>query len=192
MDLTAERVTEAIRQYPEVQPLAAVEAEHVEMLPDAFASGDYGWRTAEWVVQWYYRRFLGGYPDADRRATEDAYGENSYEAVENAVSTAVEAEPTAEKLHALTALDGVDVPVASAFLAFALPDRYVVLGEREWAVLRADGALADAYPDRPSARAYERYLDACRRVADRCDVGPWDLYRAMWVLGREPEASQER
>jgi hypothetical protein len=34
MDLTSDRVTAAVREYPDVQPLATVEAEHLEMLPE--------------------------------------------------------------------------------------------------------------------------------------------------------------
>ncbi len=185
MPLSTAAVDEGVDEYPSVQPLDAVEREHLELLPGTFADGDYGWRTAEWVVQWYYRRFLGGYPDDDRRAGEDAYDENGYEDVHDAVSAAVEAEATAAKLDALTALDGVDVPVATAFLAFAHPDRYVVVGEREWSVLREHDELDATYPDPPTAGGYERYLAACRTVADRCDRSLWDVYRALWVLGAD-------
>jgi len=187
MDLTPDRVAAAVDQYPDVQPLATVEAEHLEILPETFERGDYGWRTAEWVVQWYYRRFLGAYPDEERRAVEAAYDENDYEAVHDAIASAVEADATAEKLDHLTALEGVDVPVASAFLAFTHPDRYVAVGPREWTVVRDAGRLEESYPDPPPSEAYERYLDACRAVAKRCDRGLWDVYRALWVLGEGPE-----
>lgn len=185
MDLTAEVVADAVDEYRTVQPLSAVEAEHLEMLPDTFESGGYGWRGPEWVVQWYYRRFLGGHPDADRRAAEDAYGENTYEAVHDAIDGAVEATETSEKLRHLTALDGVDVPVGSAFLQYMHPAEYVVVGERTWSVLRDAGELDAPYPDPPSVPKYERYLATCRAVADRCGCSLWDLYRTLWVLGRD-------
>lgn len=185
MELTAEVIDETVSTYPDVQPLATVEEEHVEMLPGTFASGDYGWRDAEWVVQWYYRRFLGAYPDAERRAVEDAYGGNSFEDVRAAIAATVEGEGTAEKLERLTALEGVDVPVGSAFLQFIDPDRYLVVGEREWTVLREAEAVGDDYPDPPTIPAYERYLATCRSIADRCDRTLWELYRAIWVLGSE-------
>ena len=185
MGLETAEVEAAVEAYPDRQPLAAVEREHLELLPKAFAEGDFGWRDAEWVIQWYYRRFLGAVPDDKRRAREDAYDENDYEAVQDAIAGAVEAEGAAAKLEHLTALSGVGVEVGSAFLQFIEPDDYVVVGEREWTVLRAAGELDGDYPAPPSVQEYERYLDACRTVADRCDSDPRAVYRALWVLGRE-------
>lgn len=181
MELTAAAIEKAVREYPDVQPLSAVEREHLELLPEAFASGEYGWREAEWVVQWYYRRFLGGYPDADRRAAEDAYAENDFEAVRAAFAGAVEADSTHAALAAVIELQGVDVPVASAFLQFVDPTAYLVVGEREWETLRRAGGLEGAYPGQPTPQDYERYLAACRTVADRVECSLWDLYRTLWV-----------
>ena len=185
MELTADLVEEKIQTYPEIQPLAHAEEEHLEMLPDMLASGDYGWRDPEWIVQWYGRRFLGTIPNADQRAIEDAYDENDYEAVHDAISGAVDAEGVAEKLSHLTALSGVDVPVGSAFCQFIDPDRYVALDGRQWSVLQEAGELDEPYPETPEAADYERYLEAYRSIAERCDRDLWDLYRAVWVLGSE-------
>jgi hypothetical protein len=182
MELTAQAVDEAVREYPAVQPLSAVETEHLELLPDSFERGNFGWRDAEWVVQWYFRRFLGSYPDAERRAVEDAYGENGFEDVRAAIAAAVAADEAVDALDRLTTLEGVDVPIGSAFLQFVDPDRYVVVGEREWTALRERGAIEDVYPEPPTAPKYERYLGACRTLADRCECDLWDLYRALWVL----------
>lgn len=183
MDLTPSFLEDRAEAYPEIQPLSAVEREHVEMLPGMFADGEFGWRDPEWVVQWYYRRFLGSYPDAERRAAEDAYGQNSYEDVDEAIRGATAADSAIEKLECLTALDGVDVSMASAFLAFLHPERCIVCSEREWETLRAAGELDDPYPDPPAPEAYESYLATCRAVADRCDVSLWRLYRALWAAG---------
>ncbi|MFC6873244.1 hypothetical protein [Halobellus marinus] len=185
MELTADVVDEKVREYPSVQPLSTAEAEHIELLPDTFASGDYGWRDAEWVVQWYGRRFLGTIPNADRRAIEDAYDENDYEKVHDAITGAVAADGAAEKLSRLTDLAGVDVPVGSAFCQYIDPDNYVVIDERQWSVLQETGELDEAYPETPDVSDYERYLDAYRSVAERCDRDLWDLYRAVWVLGSD-------
>jgi hypothetical protein len=185
MDLTPSLVEETAAAYEERQPLWAVEAEHVEMLPGLLGGGDFGWRDPEWVVQWYYRRLLGAYPDDRRRAAESAYGENDYEDVHAAVTGAAAADRTPEKLDRLTALRGVDVSVASAFLAFLHPERHLVCSEREWETLRAAGELDDPYPDPLSAAAYESYLATCRAVADRCDCSLWTLYRALWTLAED-------
>ena len=185
MNLTADVVAEHTRTYPEVQPFSMVEDEHRELLPKTFAAGDYGWRDAEWVVQWYGRRFLGGVPDRDRRALEDAYGDNDYDDVHDAISAAVEADTAAGKLEHLTQLAGVDVPIGSAFCQFIDPENYVVVDARQWQVLRSAGELDSEYPDPPTVKEYERYLETSRAVAERCDCSVWELYKALWVLGSE-------
>jgi hypothetical protein len=191
MDLTPSFVAESADTYREIQPLFAVEREHVEILPGMFADGEFGWRDPEWVVQWYYRRFLGGYPDAERRAAEAAYDENTYEDVHSAISGAVSADDVAGKLDEVTAVRGVDVPVGTAFLAFLDPDRYIVCSEHEWEALRATGELETPYPDPPDAAAYESYLETCRTVADRCEVSLWQLYRALWTIGEVGDGQTE-
>jgi hypothetical protein len=185
MDLTPSLVADRAEAYREVQPLFAVEEEHVEILSGMFADGEFGWRDAEWVVQWYYRRFLGAYPDVQRRAAEDAYDENTYEDVRAALSEAVATDDTTAKLDNLTALDGVDVPLASAFLAFLHPERYLVCSQREWETLRAADEIDVPYPDPLSGSEYESYLATSRAVADRCDCSLWTLYRALWTLAED-------
>ena len=167
MGLETAEVEAAVEAYPDRQPLAAVEREHLELLPKAFAEGDFGWRDAEWVVQWYYRRFLGAFPDDKRRAREDAYGENDYEAVRDAIAGAVEVDGAAAKLEHLTALSGVGVEVGSAFLQFIEPQAYLVVSHREWGVLRDGGELEAAYPDPPAGPEYERYLATCETLLAR-------------------------
>lgn len=185
MDLTPALVERKADAYEDRQPLFAVEDEHADILPEMLASGDFGWRDPEWVVQWYFRRLLGAYPDRERRAREDAYDENSYEEVHDAITGAVAAEGTASKLDHLTALSGVDVPVGSAFLQFLYPERYLVVSDREWGSLRAAGELDASYPDPPSVPEYETYVETCRAIADRCDCSLWTLYRALWTIGAE-------
>ena len=195
MDLTAVTVAEKERAYPDVQPLSTVEEEHVEILPEMFERGEYGWRDPEWVVQWYGRRFLGAMPNTERRELEGAYDENDYEDVHAAVSAAVEADDAAAMLASLTDLAGVGVEVGSAFCQFIDPDRYVVVDERQWSTLRSLGefdgfdALDIPYPDPPSVSEYERYLERYRAIADRCECDLWDLYRALWVIASEEETA---
>ena len=185
VNLTSDVVAEHSQTYPEVQPFSLVEDEHRELLPKMFEDGDYGWRDPEWVVQWYGRRFLGGFPDRDRRALEDAYDDNDYDDVHDAISAAVDADTAAEMLEHLTDLAGVDVPIGSAFCQFIDPDNYVVVDERQWGILRDAGEFDSAYPDPPTVAEYEQYLETYRAVAERCDCSVWELYRALWVLGRE-------
>ncbi len=184
MELTRSFVESEAREYREREPLFAVEQENLETIPKAFASGEYGRRDAAWVVRWYYRRFLGDYPDAERRAAEEAFWDNDFEAVRSAIGDAVGAPDAAAGIESLTDLEAVDVPVASGFLMFVDPDAYVVVGPREWAALREADELAEPYPDPPSVQEYGTYLERCRAIADRFDCDLWTLYRALWRLSK--------
>lgn len=189
MELTRSLVEERAREYRETEMLYDAEQEHLEMLPGTFEGGAYGWRDAEWVVQWYFRRYLGAYPNADRRAREAAYGENDFDDVLDALSAVEASDDDEERVRLLTTLEGVDVRVASAFLHFAFPGRYLAVGDREWAVLHAAGELDEPYPDPPAVEAYLTYLAACRAVADRLGVDLQSLHRALWRLWNELETA---
>ncbi len=185
MELTHSVVQARAEEYQQEEPLYTVEQEQIDLLPKAFADGEFGWRDAEWVVRWYYRRFLGEFPNAERRELEEQFGRNDFETVRETIVTVASTPDLAERVDRLTALEGVDVQVASAFLFFVDPDAYVVLGEREWTVLREAGELDEPYPDSPSVADYERYLERCRSAADRLECDLWTLYRALWRLWKE-------
>lgn len=202
MDLSEAAVRDRAREYAEREPLYDVERQHVETVPEAFAADEYGRRDAQWVVRWYFRRYLGEYPDRERREREDAFRDNAFDEVIEAVGTAADAvggedddagdavgtdadrdghaDDVDAALDALTALAGVDVAVASAFLQFLAPSRFVAIDRRTWAVLVAAGELDGEYPDPPSVADYRRFDDACRAVAARTGVDAWTLYRALW------------
>jgi len=183
MELTRSLVASTAEEYREVEPLYAVEREHVEMLPETFRGDEYGWRDVEWVVQWYFRRHLGAYPDAERRATESSFRDNDFGDVVEALGAVAGTDSIAERLDHLTALDGVDVPVASAFLLFVFPDSCVPIGSREWAALRTAGVLDRPYPDAPGVDDYLAYHEQIADLTDRLGVDAWTLYRALWRLG---------
>lgn len=184
MDLTASLVEEKAREYERREPLFAVERDNVETLPGAFRDGEYTWKDAEWIVQWYYRRFLGEFPDAERRSIEEAYKGNDFETVAETLDAVLRTDEPTAKVRRLTTLDGIDVPVASAFLAFLFPDRYVVVGRREWRALYEAGELNGPYPASPSIEEYETYRSTCRTLAESFAVDLWTLYRALWRLGK--------
>lgn len=185
MTITRPLVEEHAEAYRESEPLYTVEQENVDLLPAAFERGEFGRRDAEWVVRWYYRRFLGAFPDAERRRIEEAFERNDYEAISEAIAGAVEADTVEAAIDHLTDLHGVGVPVASAFLMFIDPDRFVVVGEREWHTLHAHEELASPYPDPPTVAEYETYLETCREVADRVGCDLYTLYQALWRLWKE-------
>ena len=186
MELSESTVRDRAREYAASEPLYDVERQHVETVPKTFAGDEYGRRDAQWVVRWYFRRYLGEFPDRERREREDAFRDNAFDDVVDAVGTAADAVDGDEQLDvdaaldALTALDGVDVAVASGFLQFLAPSRFVAVDRRTWQVLAAAGELDGGYPDPPSIDEYRRFDDACRAVMERTDVDAWTLYRALW------------
>lgn len=182
VELSRDLVVSKAAEYEDEEALYAVEEEQIAGLPRAFASGNYGWRDAAWVVRWHYRRYLGDYPDDRRRVREDAFGRNDFEEVREAIGATVAANEAAEMVERLTVLEGVDVSVASAFLQFIDPGRFVVIGEREWAVLQGADELSEPFPAPPSIEAYEAYLEACRSIADRYDCDLVSVHRALWRL----------
>lgn len=189
MELTRDLVERKAEEYGREEPLYGVEREQIETLPGAFAAGEFGPRDAEWVVRWYYRRYLGAFPDDRRRAIEERFRRNDFEPVRRAVADAVATDDPGTRIERLTDLDGVGVPVASAFLLFVDPEFSIVVGDREWAVLRAADALADPYPDPPSIDEYRAYLEACRSLAEALDCDAWTLYRALWRLWKGADSA---
>lgn len=185
MNLTASLVEENAREYERREPLFAIERDNIETFPAAFRDDEFTWKDAEWVVWWYYRRFLGAFPHEKRRAIEEAYKQNEFETVRDVIRTVFQADESTERVRQLTTLDGVDVPIASAFLAYLFPERYVVVGEREWGVLFEADELEDDYPDSPSVAEYETYFETCCDVTSRFDVEPWTLYRGLWRLAKK-------
>lgn len=184
MRLTRTRIEQAAAEYAEEEPLYPVEEEGIETLPEAFAEGEFGFRDAEWVVQWYYRRYLGAYPKDRQRAREERFGGNERAATREAVTDAANAEGLGERIERLTELAGVDTRVASAFLQFIDPVRYVTVDERTWTVLQETGELNEPYPGDPTVEEYRRFLEVCRGVAEECGVDCWALYRALWRLSK--------
>lgn len=185
MELTRSLIERLSDEYQAEEPLATVADEHREMLPAAFATGEYGWRDAEWVVQWYYRRHLGAYPDRERRDAEDAFRENDSDDVRDAIAALQEldSDDPAQMLARLTDLEGVDVPIASAFLHFTYPGRFVVIGEREWRALEDAGEVDEPYTVPLSVDDYFAYDEVCMGLIDELDVDAVTFSRALWRLG---------
>lgn len=179
-------IVERSREYERREPLYEVERDRLETLPDAFEDRSLVWKDVEWIVRWYYRRYLGDFPSDRRRRAEDRYAENSWEDVEETLYRAIDADESTTALERLLTLDGVNVPVASAILRFANPDEYVVVDDRAWGVLYRADELADPYPDPPSVEEYLAFRERCVRLAESFDVELQTLYRALWrIAGAE-------
>ncbi|SEH54734.1 hypothetical protein SAMN05192561_1065 [Halopenitus malekzadehii] len=194
-DLTADTIAELSAAYRETEPIYAVEQEQRETLPEAFRAGEFGRRDAEWVVRWYFRRHLGAYPDRDRRAVEERFESNPFDDVIAAITTAadrIEEEDVAGAVTELTALEGVDVGVASAFLAFLDPESYPVVSEREWRALRECGTIAEPYPDLLGVDDYRRYRSACLEIAGETGHDLPAITHALWRHGADGGGGQDR
>lgn len=188
--LTTALVEGRAAAYEAREPFDMREREHIDTFPEALAADDLHWRDTEWVVRWYFRRYLDDYPHEDRTVIEDAYGENDFADVRDALEAALASDDAVDAVRRLTTLRGVDVRVASAFLAFFAPEAYIVVGERTWQALVSEYELYERYPDPLAPDDYATYLEACRTVADRLDVSLWTLYRALWRLGSDLEAEE--
>lgn len=180
MELTRSTVEASAAAYRREEPLYSVEREALDVFPSMFSAGRFGWRDAEWVVRWYYRRFLGEFPQRERQAAESRFGTNDFETVQQRIVDAVTVSDVRTKVDRLTDLAGVDVPVASAFLMFTDPESYIVVGEREWTVLFRTEELDEPYPDPPSVSEYETYLETARNLTERFECDMWTLYMALW------------
>jgi hypothetical protein len=187
------RVDEHVEAYRETAPFYPVEDEAIGSLGDAFRAGDYGRRDVEWVVRWYFRRRVGAVDHDERRAAEAAVEETEPRELRGALWDAIDALDAADSggdideadpahrraLDALTGIPGVDVAVASALLWFLEPDRFPVVGDREWRVVAALTDLDEGYPDPMTADAYDRYRDAARTLSERLGVDGWRLYMVL-------------
>lgn len=194
MELESGAIDEYAAEYRAEEPLYPVERESIESLPDAFRAGEYGPRDAQWVVRWYFRRYLSAYPHDERTTIEDRFADVDMGRVKSAIAEAIEAidgnESDAHEnaLESLTRLPGVDVRVGSAFLTFLDPDSYLPIGEREWAVLRESGSLTEPYPSPPTIEEYGRFLEAARECADAVDRDLRTLHLAIWRRWKETNA----
>jgi hypothetical protein len=187
------RVADHVEAYRESAPFHPVEAEAIGSLAEAFRAGEYGKRDVEWVVRWYFRRAVTDIDHEERRPVESAVSDAEPRELRGAMWDAIDAlddeigdPPHHRALDALTQIPGVDTEVATALLWFLDPDEYLVVGEREWAVVaaltddaRLDADLDDAYPEPMTVDAYDRYLDAVRELADRLGVDHWRLYMVI-------------
>lgn len=179
--LTKERITALEETYRQTAPFDLVEREHIAMLPSAFASGEFGRRDAEWVVQWYHRR--GSVADDQRRAAESQFRDNTNDTVVKTVKEATTAEGLTEKMTHLTSLAGVNIAIGGAFLSYMHPDQYVAVGPRTWRGLCGLKEQLRQYPNRLELAGYQEYLTTIRPIVQRTDCEPWAVYRALWQLG---------
>ncbi len=105
---------------------------------------------------------------------------NTPESIRQATTIALAAKSEAERIEALTALRGVGVPVASALLHFAFPDRYPILDYRALESL-GHTARRTTY----TTLFWISYQEACRQIARENGVSVRTLDKALWQHSRE-------
>ena len=181
--IDADTVRERNEEYLAREPLAVVEDDRLDTMPDAFRDGTFLWKDCEWIVRWYLRRPL----DGQSKPQETEFRHNRMRAIESAIDETVAADSIESRLGALLALDGVDVPIASAFLQFIEPESYAAIAEPCWDALVRAGELSGDYPDPVRPSAYRQYLESCRDLAAQAELRTVDIGRALWRLGREPD-----
>jgi hypothetical protein len=99
--------------------------------------------------------------------------------VEGITRAAFATEDEAERMAALCALRGVNLPTASVLLHFAFPDRYPII---DWRALESLGQ-----PRQPTytIEYWRAYVDACRKLAAQAGVTMRVLDKALWQYSRE-------
>jgi hypothetical protein len=93
------------------------------------------------------------------------------------------------RFEALTSLDGVSVPMASAILTLLYPRRYGVLDIRVWQLLYAMGAVTK----KRSGVGFDfnnwyQFLMIIRYFAKKLHVGARDIERSLFLVHREYQA----
>lgn len=83
---------------------------------------------------------------------------------------------TALRLNILTALSGVEIPVASAILTLCYPMHYSVIDFRNWYQLYGGTSRKGTY----TTREYTEYLKLIRAMASKFDVTTQEIDIAIW------------
>lgn len=180
--LTRTVVEELNRDYERTEAFYLVEQERLETMPEAVREGTLSWKDVEWLVRWYYRRFLTSTYNARARDVERAYRSNEWATIRATLESVIDIDDPAERVAQVRTLDGIDIPVASGMLYFIDPTRDIVMGEREWHALEVAGELDEAYPRRVRPSDYCTYLEVCTTVTDRLNITFIELQRSLWRL----------
>ncbi len=187
--LTRTVVEELNRDYERTEAFYLVEQERLETMPEAVREGTLSWKDVEWLVRWYYRRFLTSTYNARARDAERAYRSNEWATIRATLESVIDIDDPAERVAQVHTLDGIDIPVASGMLYFIDPTRDIVMGGREWHALEGVGEINEAYPKKVRPSDYCTYLEVCTTVADRLNITFIELQRSLWRLTVETSTS---
>jgi hypothetical protein len=104
---------------------------------------------------------------------------NSDAFVEGITRAAFGTADEAERMAALCAMRGVDVPTASVLLHFAFPSSYPII---DWRALQSLGQHRRGPYSIPS---WLSYVESCRNIAEHAGVTMRTLDKALWQHSRE-------
>lgn len=174
MGLTRHVLEHLESKYPEEDGMYEAEVARLESLPVAFQNGEWSREDLEWIIEWKVRVFTKPILKHLRKNDE---GE-----IRARIEEAVHEPDIRSKVEALTSLNGIGVPVASAILMFIDKDQFTVIDKRAWNVLYEADYLSQELSDAPTVDEYLLYLGACWTLANEYDVSLRTLDRALWVL----------
>ncbi|MCC6948333.1 MAG: hypothetical protein IT539_11255 [Bradyrhizobiaceae bacterium] len=128
-----------------------------------------------WKLGSFVRRFkwVKIFPDN----VSDQMLDNAVSLARKAIENSNDKDSVREALEALTAIRGVRVPVASAFLMAMDPKRFTIIDRQAYKALGVE--FRDGILD------YLEYLWFCRREAERLRVTLEEHDRALWQRGVE-------
>jgi thermostable 8-oxoguanine DNA glycosylase len=113
------------------------------------------------------------------------YERNSDAFVRRVTELAFQTSDDRLRLHTLTALDGVGVPVASAILHFAFPHRYAILDVRVLRTLTSAGLWLRDEAHSFTLAGWLEYIQLMRRLAKKLAVDLRDLDKALWRFDKD-------
>jgi hypothetical protein len=131
----------------------------------------------EEVLRWKLRQQIGRQRDLRAANTEELI-----RAVTGLALTITHSDSEYElelRVGILRSLRGVAVPVASAVLALAFPEKYAVIDFRGWRQIFDEKRTTFTIPD------YKRYLAAIQRLANELSWPPQEVDLAIWEYDRK-------
>jgi thermostable 8-oxoguanine DNA glycosylase len=168
-------------KYPKKEDMYDEEVEQLESLPTVFKEGTWSREDLEWIIEWKVGVFTKPILKHLRK--------NDDEEIQAKVEEAIHEPDIRSKVEALTSLNGIGVPVASAILMFIDEDRFTVIDERAWNILQETKYISQELSEDPDVDEYLIYLGACWTLANEYDVSLRTLDRVLWVLDIEDEST---
>jgi hypothetical protein len=170
--ITAAQIASIPREGPDFEDTERLKAKlaeiHRERHPLYLTAAEF-----EEILKWKLRQQIGR-----QRHLRAANTEEIIRAVTGLALTIAPADKEYEielRLNILSALRGVDIPVASAVVALVFPDEYAVIDSRVWQQLFDEKRWVFSVPN------YKKYLAKIRTLADELGWPVQEVDHAIWV-----------